>query len=111
MKGPLPGGKTSSANWLVLTYSTPSRPSALRVRVWRRLRALGAMPLRDGVALLPETEESVEDFQWLAVEIREGGGKAHVLRAEPLDGAEERLVRSSLKAGGRLRSAARRKDG
>jgi hypothetical protein len=90
-------------------YSTPARPSALRVRSWRRLRALGARSLHDGVALLPDTEEAAEDFQWLAVEIREGGGEAYVLRAFPLDAAEERLIRACLKAGEKRRGPAGRK--
>lgn len=92
-----------ASRWLVLIYSTPAKPSALRVRVWRRLRTLGAVSLHDGVALLPESEEAEEDFGWLAVEVRERGGEAHVLRAASLDRTEEGRIRQALESGRRGR--------
>lgn len=93
--------------WLVLIYRTPATPSALRVRVWRRLRTLGAASLHDGVAMLPASEEAEEDFGWLAVEIRERGGEAHLLRAAPLDTAEERGIRRAIEPGQRARDRGR----
>ncbi|MBI3391914.1 MAG: hypothetical protein HY039_01865 [Nitrospirae bacterium] len=93
--------------WLVLIYRTPAVPSALRVRVWRRLRTLGAVSLHDGVAMLPASEESEEDFGWLAVEIRERGGEAHVLRAAALNAAEERRIRRTIEPGQRARGRGR----
>jgi hypothetical protein len=80
--------------WLLLVHRTPARPSALRVRVWRRLKTLGAIPLHDGMALLPDSDEAEEDFQWLAVEVRERGGEAHVLRVAPLNAEEARRLRA-----------------
>jgi hypothetical protein len=42
---------------LLLVVSVPPHPSGLRVRVWRRLRALGAVPLKRMVYLLPDTPD------------------------------------------------------
>ena len=44
-------GKT---RWLILVYHLPREPSRHRVAVWRKLKALGALYLQDGVAALPE---------------------------------------------------------
>lgn len=88
--------REAAQGWLLLVHRTPAQPSALRVRVWRRLKTLGALSLHDGMALLPDSEEAEEDFQWLAVEIRERGGEAHVFRAAPLNPAETRRLRHCL---------------
>ncbi|GAC1464812.1 MAG: hypothetical protein NVS2B16_13370 [Chloroflexota bacterium] len=39
---------------MLLIYSLPSQPSRKRAYVWRELKRLGAIYLRDGVALLPQ---------------------------------------------------------
>src|SRR5213080_2080079 len=54
---------------LLLLVGVPPTPSSLRVRVWRRLRSLGAVPLKRSAYLLPDTPERYEDFQWLAQQI------------------------------------------
>ena len=40
-------------DWLVLTAALPTRRAALRVRIWRSLKATGCATLREGVYLLP----------------------------------------------------------
>jgi nucleoside-diphosphate-sugar epimerase len=64
--------------WLILLLSLPPRPSSLRVRAWRRLRALGAVALKGGAYLLPDTGDRYEQFQWLAQEVQRDGGDAFV---------------------------------
>jgi hypothetical protein len=64
--------------WVVLVYKIPREPAAGRVYVWRKLKRLGALLVHDAVWLLPETPWTREQFQWLAVEIRELGGEALV---------------------------------
>ena len=41
-------------DWLALVLTLPTSPSAVRVRIWRALKASGCGALRDGVYLLPE---------------------------------------------------------
>lgn len=41
------------ASWILLIYTLPSQPSRKRAYVWRELKRLGAVYLRDGVAILP----------------------------------------------------------
>jgi hypothetical protein len=68
--------------WLLLTYSLPSEPSAPRVYIWRKLRKAGAEILSEAVWALPFTARNHEQFLWLAAEIQELGGKAMFWKAE-----------------------------
>lgn len=71
--------------WLLLLLSLPPRPSSLRVRAWRRLRGLGAVPLRSSAYLLPDSPDRYEQFQWLAQEIGRDGGEATLLRVDRIE--------------------------
>jgi hypothetical protein len=70
---------------LLLIVSLPPTPSSLRVRVWRRLRALGAVALKRTVYLLPDTGDHYEQLQWLAQEIQRDGGEATLVRVERIE--------------------------
>jgi hypothetical protein len=70
---------------LLLLVGVPPTPSSLRVRVWRRLRSLGAVPLKRSAYLLPDTPERYEDFQWLAQEIEREGGEATLIRVQEIE--------------------------
>jgi len=74
---------------LLLLIGLPPTPSSLRVRVWRRLRSLGAVPLKRSAYLLPDTPERYEDFQWLAQEIERDGGEATLIRVQQIENLDE----------------------
>ena len=74
-----------SQTLLLLLVGVPPTPSSLRVRVWRRLRSLGAVPLKRSAYLLPDTPERYEDFQWLAQEIQREGGDATLIRVQQIE--------------------------
>jgi ChrB-like protein len=78
--------------WLILTYKVPREPTANRVYVWRKLKKLGAVPLQDGVWVLPSTTQTREQFRWLASEISELGGETTLWESKLIDGEEQRLV-------------------
>src|SRR3546814_4986785 len=42
--------------WLLLIPQLPAKPAYLRVKVWRRLQAIGAAPLKNAVHALPNRE-------------------------------------------------------
>ncbi|HEY4658144.1 MAG TPA: Chromate resistance protein ChrB, partial [Gemmatimonadaceae bacterium] len=71
--------------WLVLMVSLPPHPSSLRVRVWRKLRALGAVALKKSVSILPFTPENFEQFQWLSQEVQKARGEATLLRVDQIE--------------------------
>lgn len=70
---------------LLLIVSLPPSPSSLRVRVWRRLRALGAVALKRTVYLLPDTGDHYEQFQWLGQEIQRERGETVLLRVDQIE--------------------------
>jgi hypothetical protein len=78
---------------LLLLVGVPPTPSSLRVRVWRRLRSLGAVPLKRSAYLLPDTPERYEDFQWLAQEIQREGGEATLVRVQQIENVTPDEVR------------------
>jgi hypothetical protein len=82
-----------SDTFLLLLVGVPPHPSSLRVRVWRRLRTLGAVALKRSAYLLPDTPERYEDFQWLAQEIQRGGGEATLIRVQQIENVSAADVR------------------
>jgi hypothetical protein len=74
-------------------HHLPPKPDYFRVRVRRRLQQLGAIALKNAVYVLPNSEAAVEDFHWLAEEIRRDGGQVMVAEARFLVGViDEELI-------------------
>src|SRR5260370_29357677 len=78
-------GKIMNRQFPLLIGSVPPNPSSLRVRVWRRLRALGAVALKRTVYLLPDTPDNYEQFQWLGQEIQRERGETILLRVDQIE--------------------------
>ena len=87
-------GRGQQRDWLLLFHQIPPKPDYFRVKVRRRLERLGSIPLKNSVYVLPLQEDTTEDFEWLAREIRAEGGEATLCRAAFLDG----LVDADLEA-------------
>jgi hypothetical protein len=75
--------------WLLLILSLPTRPSAVRVRIWRTLRTTGCAALRDGVYLLPDRPDCAATFARAQAEAQAAGGVASVLAASARDADQE----------------------
>lgn len=71
--------------WICLFLTPTTQPKAIRLRIWRALKALGCPSLRDGVYLLPESRAAL--FDPLISEVRSHGGQAHVLQLSTHDEA------------------------
>ena len=65
--------------WILLVYTVPAQPTRKRALVWRELKKSGAVYLRDGVAVLPEHENTLEAFHALAAKIEAMSGRATVI--------------------------------
>jgi hypothetical protein len=74
-----------SGGWLLLVHQLPPRPTNIRVRIWRRLQDVGAVALKNSVYVLPASEQSREDFEWIKVEIQELKGEASVFVVNSID--------------------------
>ena len=84
-------GKNTN-RWIMLMYQLPTKPSNLRVKVWRRIQKLGAIGIRNSAYVLPNQKSCVEDFQWLKYEIVSMGGEASVFSADSLDNVEDKEI-------------------
>lgn len=69
--------------WSLLIVTLPTQPNAVRVRIWRALKALGCAALRDGAYLLPSADGAL--FTPLVAEVQAHGGTALVLALSPTD--------------------------
>ncbi len=76
-------------NWLLLHYTLPAKPSARRVYIWRKLKALGAIVLQNAIWVLPDTARTAEHFRWLVTEIQEMNGEASLWRSNLVLGMPE----------------------
>lgn len=81
-------------SWLLLTATLPASPSAVRVRVWRALKAVGAGTLRDGVYLLPSNAPSAQALWDIERTVQENGADAHMLVVTARDEAQEKQFRA-----------------
>src|SRR5689334_21382027 len=75
--------------WILLMPKIPTSPAYTRVKVWRRLQAIGAVMIKNAVYVLPNREDCVESFQWLAKELAEEGGQASLCEGLFFDGATD----------------------
>ena len=72
--------------WSLLLITLPTQPNAVRLRLWRALKALGCAALRDGAYLLPAAQAAALDA--LGDEARAHGGSAQVLAMAPRSDAQ-----------------------
>ncbi|HTE80468.1 MAG TPA: chromate resistance protein ChrB domain-containing protein [Reyranella sp.] len=84
----------AGVRWLLLIHQLPAKPAYARVKVWRRLQALGAVTVKGSVYALPANGETREDFAWLAKEIVESSGEAIVCEAALVEGLSDAELRA-----------------
>src|SRR3546814_21158528 len=103
-----------SEHWLALLHQLPAKPPYLRVKIWRRLQAIGAVPLKNSVHVLPRREGADAAFHELLAEITWSGGEAVLIDTQMIGSqSEDRknsgtgksvLVRVVLGGGGRIKT-------
>jgi hypothetical protein len=86
--------QAQTSRWLLLIHQLPAKPAYLRVKIWRRLQALGAVTVKNSVYVLPAGDQAQEDFEWLLKEISEGGGEGVICEARLLDGLSDEDMRA-----------------
>jgi hypothetical protein len=81
--------RDANPKWLLLIHQLPAKPAYVRVKIWRRLQALGAVTVKNAVYALPASDDGREDFAWVAKEIEEAGGEAIVCEAALVEGLND----------------------
>ena len=91
-------GRAGKRHWLLLIHQLPPKPDYVRVKVRRRLRRLGAVPIKKTVYALPVSDEALEDFAWLRREIEGDGGSAVIVEAELVEGITDKELDTMLES-------------
>lgn len=81
-------------DWLLLIHQIPAKPAYLRVKIWRRLQAIGAVPVKNAVHALPDRDDMRTAFAELADEVTRGGGEAVVCEARLIEGLSNTELRA-----------------
>jgi hypothetical protein len=89
---------TTPTFWLLLIYTIPTEPSRKRAFIWRKLKEVGALYLRDGVAILPEREDTLAAFRSLAAHIKEFAGQATLVSGARLDSERAEAIMAESRA-------------
>src|SRR6185295_8566000 len=84
-------------SWLLLLHQIPPKPPYFRAKVLRRLGQVGALPIKNSAYLLPDTEDTREDFEWISREITSEGGAAWLFRVEALSGLSRDQIQTSFR--------------
>jgi hypothetical protein len=85
---------TPRSDWLALLHQLPTKPPYLRVKIWRRLQAIGAVPLKNAAHVLPRSEANEGTLLELLSEIVASGGEAILLDAQLIAGQNDGDVRA-----------------
>jgi hypothetical protein len=75
-----------------LIYTLPSQPSRKRAYVWRELKRLGALYLRDGVAVLPRQGELEARLKDVVERIEEFEGEVDLIVSPGFTGSRTDLL-------------------
>lgn len=78
--------------WLILIHQIPAKPTYFRAKIARRLQQIGSIRIKKAVYAMPNTDQFLEDFSWIAKEINDQGGEAIILNANLLEGITDECV-------------------
>jgi hypothetical protein len=79
--------------WLLFIFTLPTKGASQRVDTWRKLHRYGALALRSGGHVLPNTASNRERFEWLGAVIRKAAGHASVMQVHSLDDHSDSRLR------------------
>src|SRR5471032_1111971 len=93
-----PGTKTAASRWLLLVHQLPAKPAYSRVKIWRRLRELGAINVKNSVYILPAGTATRAQFAQILLEIERHGGDGLLTEADLVAGMRDDQLRSLFNA-------------
>ncbi len=80
------------SSWLLLIYTVPAEPTRKRAFIWREVKKVGAVYLRDGVCILPERPETLAALKAIVAKIEEFEGQASLVHGARLEAARAAAV-------------------
>lgn len=86
--------KPDNSQWLLLIASLPASGATARMRLWRGIKALGCVPLRDGAYLLVARQGHADALADLAAQTNGEGGQAWVVDVVPRSAADNEVFQT-----------------
>jgi hypothetical protein len=83
---------TMKNNWIIFSYTIPAVDARARMRVWRRVTAIGAVQLKTGLQILPCREDLLENVTWLIGEVSDLGGEAVAIQCARVEGMTDSQI-------------------
>lgn len=84
--------KVPAQRWWALAFHLPAESAYPRVKVWRRLQDIGAVSFKNSLYLLPATEDTLEDLEWILTEVRAAGGSGMILEGQAIAGLSDTAI-------------------
>ena len=84
--------------WVLLIYTVPAEPTRKRAFIWREVKKVGAIYVRDGVCILPEGPNTLDAANAIAAKVREFDGEATLVRSARLDPSRAGAVIAQFRA-------------
>lgn len=78
--------------WIATSFNLPANPSRIRVYFWRKFKEVGAVYLRPGVAVLPNTAENRNQFVFINTKITQSGGDATIFELTFINPEDEAKI-------------------
>jgi hypothetical protein len=88
----------SEIKWLLLIHQIPPKPDYFRAKILKRLQQIGAVPIKQSVYVLPQSDQAYEDMLWIFKEITSGGGEATISETSFLEGLSDEQIRAMFQA-------------
>ncbi len=85
-------------NWLLFLSQLPATPSSLRVSIWRKLRAAGALGMQNGIWVLPDQPDQIKYLEDILISIQNQGASGQIFRVSPINEAIEQEILSRFRA-------------
>ena len=84
--------------WILFSSSLPATNARARMRIWRRISAIGAVQLKTGLQILPHREELMENITWMIGEVKASGGEALALQCAQVEGMADEQIEQLFQA-------------
>ena len=79
-------------SWTMLVYKLPPQPTRLRIQVWRKLQALGAVYVQDGLAVIPSRDDLDENMSYISQAIEEMDGTSFLVKSSGFSTKDDQRI-------------------
>ncbi|TKB23723.1 chromate resistance protein [Desulfopila sp. IMCC35006] len=85
-------------SWIIFSYTVPASDARARMRIWRRVTAIGAVQLKTGLQILPYRDDLQEQVSWLIREVNNLGGEAVAVQCEKVEAVTNQQIEQLFQA-------------